>query len=69
MLSDTGPEECQMTNETLVIVGLLIYCVYAYAQMLLEPRIINRCERMHVLLGLMQHADPDRVRNATPGLV
>jgi cyclase len=48
-----------MMNKTYIFLGLLVFCVSAHAQTLPGPRVVNINDRVHVLLGPMQHANPD----------
>jgi cyclase len=48
-----------MMNKTYAFLGLLMFCVSAHAQTLPEPRVVNINDRVHVLLGPIQHANPD----------
>jgi cyclase len=48
-----------MMNKTCVFLGLLVFCVSAHAQTLPGPRVVNINDRVHVLLGPIQHANPD----------
>jgi cyclase len=48
-----------MMNKTYVFLGLLIVFVSANAQTLPGPSVVNINDRVHVLLGPMQHANPD----------
>jgi cyclase len=59
ILSDSGSGGCQMMNTKYVLLGLLIFCASAHAQTLPEPRVVSINDRVHVLLGPVQHANPE----------